>query len=113
MLDGPCDASFEPVRRAFAENFAARGETGAAICVTAGGRVVAGLWGGWATAARVTPWRPGTLGNFFSVGKGLMSVLAARLARAGLLDPDAPVARDWPEVGGGGKESVTGPQLLR
>ncbi len=112
MIDGTCDASFEPVRRAFAENFAARGETGAAICVTAGGRVVADLWGGWATAARVTPWRPDTLVNFFSVGKGLMSVLAARLAGTGLLDTDAPVARYWPEFGAGGKESVTVRQLL-
>jgi CubicO group peptidase (beta-lactamase class C family) len=112
VIDGTCDASFEPVRRAFAENFAARGETGAAICVTASGRVVADLWGGWATAARVTPWRPDTLVNFFSVGKGLTSVLAARLAGTGLLDTDAPVARYWPEFGAGGKESVTVRQLL-
>jgi len=112
MIDGTCDASFEPVRAAFAQNFAARGETGAAICVTAGGRVVADLWGGWTTSARRTPWRPDTLVNFFSVGKGMMSVLAARLAGTGLLDTDAPVARYWPEFGAAGKESVTVRQLL-
>jgi CubicO group peptidase (beta-lactamase class C family) len=112
MIDGTCDAGFEPVRGAFVENFAARGETGAAICVTAGGRVVADLWGGWTTAARVRPWRPDTLVNFFSVGKGLISVLTARLAGTGLLDTDAPVARYWPQFGAGGKESVTVRQLL-
>ncbi len=112
MIDGTCDASFEPVRGAFAENFATRGESGAAICVVAGGRVVANLWGGWRTAAKTTPWRPGTLVNIFSVGKGLMSVLTARLAGTGLLDTDAPVARYWPEFGAAGKESVTVRQLL-
>jgi len=112
MIDGTCDASFEPVRAAFADNFAVRGETGGAICVTAGGRVVADLWGGWTTAAGITPWRPDTLVNFFSVGKGLMSVLAARLAGTGLLNIDAPVAGYWPEFGAAGKESVTVRQLL-
>jgi len=57
LIDGTCDASFEPVRGAFAENFATRGESGAAICVVAGGRVVANLWGGWTTAAKTMPWR--------------------------------------------------------
>jgi len=112
VIGGTCDIAFEPVRAEFAENFAARGERGAALCVTVGGRVVADLWGGWTTAARITPWRPDTLVNFFSVGKGLMSVLTARLAGTGLLDPDAPVARYWPEFGAAGKESVTVRQLL-
>jgi len=112
LIDGTCDASYEPVRGAFAENFATRGESGAAICVVAGGRIVANLWGGWTTAARTMPWRPGTLVNIFSVGKGLMSVLTARLAGTGLLDTDAPVARYWPEFGAAGKESVTVRQLL-
>jgi CubicO group peptidase (beta-lactamase class C family) len=112
MIEGTCDARFEQVRDAFAENFAARGETGAAICVTAGGRVVADLWGGWTTAARITPWQHDTLVNIFSVGKGVMSVLAARLTGAGLLDTDAPVARYWPEFRAAGKESVTVRQLL-
>jgi CubicO group peptidase (beta-lactamase class C family) len=112
VISGTCDARFEPVRAAFAANFDSRGETGAAICVTAGGRAVVDLWGGWATAARDAPWAAGTLVNFFSVGKGMLAVLAARCAGTGLLSFDAPVASYWPEFGAAGKDTVTVRQLL-
>ncbi len=112
MISGRCDSTFEPVRAAFADNFAGRGETGGAVCVMVGGRVVADLWGGWTTTARLAPWQPDTLVNIFSVGKGLMSVLAARLAGSGRLDTDARVSAYWPEFGAAGKQSVTVRQLI-
>ncbi len=83
MIGGTCDGDFEPVRAAFAENFTLRGETGAAIFVTAGGRVVVDLCGGWTSAARVTPWQADTLVNIFSVGKGV----ALRCSRPGWPGP--------------------------
>jgi CubicO group peptidase (beta-lactamase class C family) len=112
VIGGRCDSAFEPARAAFAENFAHRGETGGALCIMIDGRVVADLWGGWTTAARGAPWQPDTLVNIFSVGKGLMSVLAARLAGSGRLDIDARVSAYWPEFGAAGKESVTVRQLI-
>ncbi len=112
MIGGTCDARFEPVRAAFAANFSTLGETGAAVCVSAGGRTVVDLWGGWTTVARTAPWLADTLVNFFSVGKGMLAVLAARYAGAGLLDVDAPVARYWPEFGAAGKDTLTVRQLL-
>ncbi len=112
MIGGSCDARFEPVRDAFFANFDSLGETGAAICVTADGRPVVDLWGGWTNAARTASWQHDTLVNFFSVGKGLLAVLAARCAATGLLDPDRPVARYWPEFGAAGKDAITVRQLL-
>jgi CubicO group peptidase (beta-lactamase class C family) len=112
LTDGTCDARFEPIRQAFADNFARRGETGGALCVAADGRVVVDMWGGWASEAGRQPWGPDTLVNFFSVGKGLMALLAARLAGDGRLDTEAPVARYWPEFGAAGKHAVTVRQLL-
>ncbi|HEX9032350.1 MAG TPA: serine hydrolase domain-containing protein [Streptosporangiaceae bacterium] len=112
MIDGTCDRGFEPVRAAFAENFASRGETGGALCITIGDRVVADLRGGWTNPATRAPWQPDTLVNIFSVGKGLTSLLAARLAGDGRLDPDAAVCRYWPEFGAAGKEAVTVRQLI-
>ncbi len=112
VIDGTCDASFGAVRDAFAGNFAERGDTGAALCVMVAGRVVADLWGGWTDATRRSPWRPDTLVNIFSVGKGLLALLAARLAGDGRLDPDARVCGYWPEFAAAGKESVTLRQLL-
>ena len=112
MISGSCDRAFEPVRTAFAENFARRGETGGALCVMIGGRVVADLCGGWTAADRRAPWQPDTLVNIFSVGKGLMAVLAAGLTGSGRLDTDARVSAYWPEFGAAGKESVTVRQLI-
>ncbi len=95
------------VREAFAENFASRGETGGALCVSVCGRVVVDLWGGVTSGDGGVAWQPSTLVNVFSVGKGLIAALAARLAGSGRLDVDAPVARYWPEFGAAGKAAVT------
>jgi CubicO group peptidase (beta-lactamase class C family) len=113
VMGGTCDGGFEPVRAAFAENFAARGETGGAICVAVGGRVVADVWGGRADqAGGETAWGPDTLVNVFSAGKGMVALLAARLAGQGRLGLEASVTRYWPEFGAAGKEAVTVRQLL-
>jgi CubicO group peptidase (beta-lactamase class C family) len=112
-IGGWCDQRFAAVREAFAGNFADRGETGAAACLVVGGTVVADLWGGQAGPDLAAPaWRRDTLVNVFSVGKGLIAACAARLAGQQRLDPDAPVARYWPEFGAAGKAEITVRQLL-
>jgi CubicO group peptidase (beta-lactamase class C family) len=111
-VEGGCDPKFGLVHEAFRENFRHRGELGGAVCVMVGGRVVADLWGGWADLECTRRWRPDTLVNMFSVGKGLIAICAARLAGQGRLDVDAPVARYWPEFGAAGKGRITVRQLL-
>jgi CubicO group peptidase (beta-lactamase class C family) len=111
-IDGWCDTRFGAVRAEFDRNFRERGELGSAICVTLDGVVVADLWGGWTDADQRQPWSADTLVNVFSVGKGLLAVCAARLAGLGLLDPDAPVTRYWPEFGAAGKDAITVRQVL-
>ena len=111
-IDGVCDPRFAAVRDAFVANFAERGELGAAVALTVGGRVVVDLWGGWADGERRRPWRRDTLVNFFSVGKGLSAVCAHRLVERGLVDLDAPMARYWPEFAAAGKEAITLRQVL-
>jgi CubicO group peptidase (beta-lactamase class C family) len=111
-IGGWSDPRFTAVRDAFAANFADRGETGAAACLVAGGTVVADLRGGWADQQQTRPWQRDTLVNIFSVGKGLIAACAARLIGERRLDPDAPVARYWPEFGAAGKGAVTLRQLL-
>ena len=111
-VDGICDPRFAAVRDAFVTNFTDRGDVGAAVTVSVGGRVLVDLWGGWADAARRRPWRRDTLVNFFSVGKGLSTVCVLQLVERGLLDLDAAVARYWPEFACAGKESITVRQIL-
>ncbi len=95
------------MRQAFAENFAERGEVGAAVCVIVGGTTVVDLVGGWADEARTRLWGPSTMVDFYSAGKGVLALLALQLVDAGLVDLDAPIAALWPEFAAGGKETAT------
>jgi len=95
-VEGLCDSAFAAVEDAFRENFRARGEIGAAVCVLLDGRAVVDLWGGHCETERLHPWRRDTLVNAYSVGKGITSMLALSLVERGELDLDRPVARDWP-----------------
>ena len=106
-VDGTCDPRFASLRDAFAENFSARGEPGAAVTLMIDGRLVCDLWGGHRDAARETPWARDTLVNFFSVGKALTALVALRLVERGLLDLDVPACSLWPEFGVNGKETIT------
>ncbi|GIU84506.1 MAG: esterase [Acidimicrobiales bacterium] len=110
---GEVDAAFEPVREAFAENFSAGRETGAALCVYVDGRCVVDLWGGVADSASGRPWERDTLQLVFSTTKGATALCAQLLAARGILDLDAPVASVWPEFAEAGKEGVTVRHLLR
>jgi len=112
VTGGWCDPRFTAVGEQFAANFADRGETGAAACVSVHGTVVADLWGGWRDCARREPWQRDTLVNVFSVGKGMIAIATARLIGQRRLDPDVPVASYWPQFAAGGKSEITVRQLL-
>jgi CubicO group peptidase (beta-lactamase class C family) len=105
-IQGRCAPGFEPVREAFAQNFAQRDEIGASVAVVAGGRQVVNLWAGWADPARTRPWQEDTLTNVWSTTKAMTSLCAHILIDRGELDPDAPVASYWPEFGVGGKSDI-------
>lgn len=105
-MHGRCAPRFEKVRHAFAESFA-RGELGAGVAVYSNGDPVVDLWGGFADAARSRPWARDTLVSVASTTKGMTAVCLARLADAGSLDPDAPVARYWPEFAQAGKHGIS------
>lgn len=106
-VSGRCDPAFRGVRDAFEANFAERGEVGAACTVIIGDRTVVDLVGGWTDAAHTAEWRPDTLVNMYSVGKGLLAMVALRAVDRGAVDLDAPLTDLWPEFGAGGKETAT------
>ncbi|MGV9933882.1 serine hydrolase domain-containing protein [Streptomyces olivaceoviridis] len=112
QVHGHCDPRFTAVREAFAENFRARGELGAAVAVTVAGETVVDLWGGWADTARTRPWARDTVVNVWSTSKGPVALCAHILADRGLLDLDAPVAAYWPEFAAEGKDKVLVRHLL-
>src|SRR2546427_10355383 len=106
QIQGKCDSRFMAVRDAFAENFTAHGEVGAAVCVYVDGQPVVDLWGGYADAARSKPWDQHTIVSVASTTKGMVALCAHLLVERGLLDLDAPVARYWPAVAQAGKETL-------
>lgn len=109
-VHGTVAPGFEPVRAAFAANFAERGEVGAAFCALVAGRPVADLWGGEARPG--IPWREETMALVFSSTKGATALTVQALAEQGALDLEARVAAYWPEFAAGGKGEVTLRQVL-
>jgi CubicO group peptidase (beta-lactamase class C family) len=105
-IEGDCDARFGPVREAFAENFARRGDCGAAVAVTIDGKPVVDLWGGYADKALSRTWTRDTIVNVYSATKGVTATCLNRLVDQGRVDLDAPVARYWPEFAQAGKERL-------
>jgi len=105
-INGTCAAGYEPVRDAFAENFAERDEIGASVAVVAHGEPVANLWGGWADPARTRPWQEDTLTNVWSTTKPMTALCVHLLMDRIGLDPDAPVASFWPEFAAAGKGDI-------
>ncbi len=111
-IHGVCDPAFARVREALRDNFEERDEVGAAVAVWIGGRPVLDLWGGHVDQEHTRPWRQDTLVNIYSVGKGVVAVLALALVARGRLDPDATVAASWPEFGAAGKGGITLRELM-
>nr|WP_229322560.1 serine hydrolase domain-containing protein [Streptomyces sp. UNOC14_S4] len=114
-VQGTVADGFEPVRDAFAENFARRGERGAAVAVYRDGRKVVDLRGGTRDADGSPdgePWTPGTAQVVRSATKGVAAAVPLLLHQRGLVDLDAPVGTYWPEFKAAGKERVLVRHLL-
>ena len=112
MTEGTCKPGFESVAEAFQNNFDAKGEVGASVCLTVGGETVVDLWGGVADQKTGAPWTRDTVGIVFSCTKGATAICAHVLASRGKLDLDAPVAELWPEFARNGKERATTRMML-
>ncbi|WP_411121670.1 serine hydrolase domain-containing protein [Streptomyces sp. x-19] len=117
-VQGTVEDGFEPVRDAFAANFAERGERGAAVAVYRDGRKVVDLWGGTKDGdaepgdATAAPWEPGTAQIVRSATKGIAATVPLLLHQRGQLDLDAPVGTYWPEFKAAGKDRVLVRHLL-
>lgn len=105
-IEGYCAAQFGAVAERFADNFAAGREVGASLAVTHHGALVVDVWGGYTDATFTRRWRHDTLVNMMLVSKALSAIALFLLVERGLVDPDAPVAKYWPEFAAGGKAEL-------
>lgn len=104
--------AFEPVRRAFQENFDAGEELGARFTVVINQQVVVDLWGGFADRERTKAFDQRTLAPVFSTTKAIASILIARLVESGRLSYRQPVAEVWPAFAAAGKAKITVEQVM-
>ncbi|WP_433455892.1 serine hydrolase domain-containing protein [Streptomyces sp. CA-142005] len=114
-VNGTVAEGFEPVREAFAANFALLGERGAAVAVYQDGHKVVDLWAGTKDVdgtAGSAPWEPGTAQIVRSATKGVVAAALLLLHQRGELDLDAPVGAYWPEYKAAGKEHTLVRHLL-
>jgi CubicO group peptidase (beta-lactamase class C family) len=111
-VHGHCDARFDKVADALADELARGNEVGAAIAVDIDGELVVDIWGGHADAAKTVPWSEHTIVNVWSSTKTVTSLVALMLADRGVLELDAPVAAYWPEFAANGKGDVMVRHLL-
>ncbi|OUD01773.1 serine hydrolase domain-containing protein [Streptomyces swartbergensis] len=105
-VHGTVAEGFEPVRDAFARNFATLGERGAAVAVHRDGHRVVDLWAGTKDVDGTDPWEHGTAQVVRSATKGVAAAVLLLLHQRGHLDLDAPVGHYWPEFKAQGKERV-------
>ncbi len=97
----------EPVREAFAANFAAGEELGARFSAYCDGELLVDIWAGFADREKTAPWRDETLACIYSCGKAATALLVARAVSEGRLDYERPVADYWPEFAANGKASIS------
>jgi CubicO group peptidase (beta-lactamase class C family) len=111
-VEGLIGRGFEPVRKAFGDNFTQRGELGGACCVYLRGEKVVDLWGGIRNRKTGAPWEEDTMVIVYSATKGLAAMAMAIAHSRGWLDYEERVAHYWPEFGQHGKSAITVRQLL-
>jgi CubicO group peptidase (beta-lactamase class C family) len=104
-IQGEYDEQFASVPQVLDEALE-EGDAGGSAAVFVAGEPVVDVWGGHADRDVTRPWERDTIVNVFSVTKTMTALCALILVDRGLLDPDAPVARYWPEFAASGKEGV-------
>ncbi len=109
-IHGAHSAPYRALVDAFRDNFATRGEIGAAIALVVDGELVVDVWAG--EADRGIAWQAATRPNIWSTTKGVTATCFAMLATRGLVDYETPVAHYWPEFAAHGKGMLTVAQLL-
>jgi len=111
-VEGFVAPEFKGVADAFVENFIAREEVGASVCLVKDGETVVDLWGGFARLKEQSPWTRDTVSVVYSCTKGATAICAHMLKSRGLLDLDAPVAELWPAFAERGKAGVSTRMML-
>jgi len=111
-VTGHVETGFEPVKDAFAANFAEELEVGAGFCVYKDGSLIIDLIGGTRDRRGEEAWQSNTLVPVFSTTKAVAALVIAYLVEQNRLTYDQTVASQWPEFAQHGKGNLTVAQVL-
>lgn len=105
-FSGEFEPEFQPAVDAFIENYKVEEEIGSASSLIVDGAKVFDVWAGYRDEAKTKPWERDTIVCMMSVAKGISGIAFNILIDRGLVDPEAPVAKYWPEFAQNGKENL-------
>jgi CubicO group peptidase (beta-lactamase class C family) len=105
-LGGNFEPEFQPVVDAFIENFTVEDEIGASCSIVQEGKTVVDIWGGWRNGDMNDLWDGPSTVCMMSVAKGITAICFNMLIDRGLVSPEDPVVKYWPEYGNNGKQST-------
>ncbi|KIW15524.1 hypothetical protein PV08_05570 [Exophiala spinifera] len=100
-VEGHCDARFAGLKAELERQLESGNELGASIVVNIDGTNVVDIWGGYASADHSRAWTKDTITNVWSSSKTVSALAVLVLISRGLVDPDAPLSKYWPEFGAG------------
>jgi CubicO group peptidase (beta-lactamase class C family) len=112
LVEGTTTDRFHDLRERLEASLASGEDLGASLAVIHRGEFVCDLWGGYAEAARTTPWTRDTIVNVWSTTKTMVFLVMLMLSDRGQLDFDDDVATYWPEFANEGKASIKVHQLM-
>ena len=98
---------FEPVQKAFADNFAEDKELGAGFAAYLDGELIVDLKGGFADRKKQHAWTDETIVPVYSTTKPIAALVLASVVDALPAGYETAVADVWPEFGVNGKTGVT------
>src|ERR1700730_12630496 len=93
----------ERITPLFQENFATRGELGAAVSIWKNGEPLLDLHGGYRDAHRTIPWTADTLVLVWSATKGLGAACLLHVLQEQKITLERRVAEFWPKFAQNGK----------
>lgn len=105
-FEGDYSELFSKIPTLLEESVASDEELGASFFVSVHGQIAVDGWCGWSDTAKTQRWQENTIANVFSTTKLICTVAALLLIDRGLLDPEARVAKYWPEFAANGKQDV-------
>ena len=102
----------EKIEPLFEQNFATRGELGAAISIWRNGEPLLDLRGGFRETRREQPWTDDTLVLVWSATKGIGSACLLHVLQEHGIDLQRRVTEFWPEFAQNGKGEITIVQVI-